>query len=207
MILQKLTAVGADGSRVMLWFDDGTKMRVAARVVLDRGLYQGMELSEAELETLRDSARRASARDRAVRIVSATAISEQSLRRRLVQRGETPEDAKEAAAWLRELGAVDDAAMAKTLVRRCLHKGYGLSRIRQELYQKGIPREHWEEALRDLPDMSEAVDRFLSRQFRGTEPDDKAVKKAAAALQRRGHNWEDIRAGLRRYTDLLEREE
>ena len=207
MILRKLTAVGNDGSRVMLWFDDGTKMRVAARVVLDRGLYQGMELSEAELETLRDSARRASARDRAVRIVSATAISEQSLRRRLIQRGERPEDAKEAAAWLRDLGAVDDAAMAKTLVRRCLDKGYGFSRIRQELYQKGIPREHWEDALRDLPDMSEAVDRFLSRQFRGAEPDDKAVKKAAAALQRRGHSWEDIRAGLRRYTDLLEREE
>ena len=50
MILQKLTAVGTDGSRVMLWFDDGTKMRVAARIITEQGLYAGKALSEEELK-------------------------------------------------------------------------------------------------------------------------------------------------------------
>lgn len=204
MILSRLTAVGTDGSRVTLWFDDGTSMKVATRVVADRGLYQGMELSEDDLAALLDTAQKASAKDRAVRIVSATSISEKELRRRLIQRGERPEDAGEAVQWLRNLGAVDDEAMAGRIVSRCVDKGYGASRIRQELYQKGIPKEYWGEALEQLPDMSEAVDRFLERRFRGQEPDQKEIQRAIGALQRRGHSWEDIHAALRRYQVVLE---
>ena len=74
MTILKITAVGTDGSRVTLWFDDGTKMKVASRVVADRGLYQGMELDEEDLASLLDTAQKASAKDRAVRIVSPPAF-------------------------------------------------------------------------------------------------------------------------------------
>ena len=201
MILQKLTAVGADGSRVMLWFDDGTKMRVAARIITEQGLYAGKALSEEDLAALQEAARRASAKDRAVRIVSTTAISERELKRRLVQRGESAEDAAEAADWLRDLGALDDEAMARRIVRRCADKGYGALRARQELQQKGIPREYWEEALAQYPDMSEAIDRFLAQKLRDRNPDRKEINRVIAALQRRGYSWEEIRSALNRFQD------
>ena len=201
MILQKLTAVGTDGSRVMLWFDDGTKMRVAARIITEQGLYAGKALSEEDLAALQEAARRASAKDRAVRIVSTTAISERELKRRLVQRGESAEDAVEAADWLRDLGALDDEAMARRIVRRCVDKGYGALRARQELQQKGIPREYWEEALAQYPDMSEAIDRFLAQKLRDRNPDRKELSRVIAALQRRGHSWEEIRSALNRFQD------
>ena len=204
MILLKLTAVGTDGSRVMLWFDDGTKMKVATRVVTDRGLYQGMELREEDLAELQDTARRASAKDRAVRIVSSTAISEKELRRRLVRKGERPEDAEEAADWLRELGALDDEAMARRIAQRCVDRGYGPGRVRQELYQKGIPREYWEEALAMVPDMSGAIDRFVEQKLRGREPDQKELQRVIGALQRRGYGWEEIRSALGRYQEGLD---
>lgn len=204
MILLKLTAVGTDGSRVMLWFDDGTKMKVATRVVAERGLYQGMELREEDLAELQDTARRASAKDRAVRIVSSTAISEKELRRRLVRKGERPEDAEEAADWLRELGALDDEAMARRIAQRCVDRGYGPGRIRQELYQKGIPREYWEEALAMVPDMSGAIDRFVEQKLRGREPDQKELQRVIGALQRRGYGWEEIRSALGRYQEGLD---
>ena len=204
MILQKLTAVGTDGSRVMLWFDDGTKMKVATRVVAERGLYQGMELREEDLAELQDTARRASAKDRAVRIVSSTAISEKELRRRLVRKGERPEDAEEAADWLRELGALDDEAMARRIAQRCVDRGYGPGRIRQELYQKGIPREYWEEALAMVPDMSGAIDRVVEQKLRGREPDQKELQRVIGALQRRGYGWEEIRSALGRYQEGLD---
>ena len=204
MILQKLTAVGTDGSRVMLWFDDGTKRKVATRVVAERGLYQGMELREEDLAELQDTARRASAKDRAVRIVSSTAISEKELRRRLVRKGERPEDAEEAADWLRELGALDDEAMARRIAQRCVDRGYGPGRVRQELYQKGIPREYWEEALAMVPDMSGAIDRFVEQKLRGREPDQKELQRVIGALQRRGYGWEEIRSALGRYQEGLD---
>lgn len=204
MILKRLTAIGRDGSRVMLWFDDGTKTRIPTALVGDFGLYGGMELSEERLSELLDAAQRDSARDRAVRIVSATSISERDLKRRLIQRGERPEDAGKAVEWLRDLGAVDDAAMAKRVVQRCIEKGYGASRMKQELYGKGIPKEYWEDALKDLPDMSDAIDRFLERRLMGVELDQKTIKKAADALARRGHSWEAISAGLRRFQAEIE---
>lgn len=202
MTLLRITALSAD--RVMLWFDDGSKMRVPLSLVGDLGLYGGMELEEDELSRLMTAAQRASAKNRAVRIVSSTSISEKNLQQRLVQRGEDPDSAREAVDWLRELGAVDDAAMARRVVERCVSKGYGKARIRQELYQKGIPRSLWEEALEAVPDMSEAIDRFLTRRLGEGKADPKAIKRAADALYRRGHSWEAISAALERYRDDFE---
>lgn len=204
MILLKMTAVGTDGSRVMLWFDDGTRMKLSTDVVVRQGLYQGMELSEEALTTLQEAAQKSSAKDRAVRIVSATSISEKALKQRLVQRGERPEDAAEAVDWLREIGAVDDAAMAKRVVARSVEKGYGTARIRQELYQKGIPKAYWDAALEAVPDMGNAIDAFLQKRLRGASPDQKELQRVTAALQRRGHSWNDIRAALLRYQENLE---
>ena len=204
MILEKITALGTGGSQVMLHFDDGSKMRAAARVVTDLGLYPGMVLDETGLSALEDSIRRSSARDRAVRIVSSAAVSQRELRRRLVRRGEREEDAEEAVAWLRDLGAVDDRATAKQVVRQGLKKGYGVSRLKQMLYQKGIPREYWEEALSELPDMAPAIRAFLHRRLSGAAPDRQELDRCIAALRRRGHTWEDIRGVLRDYPGALD---
>lgn len=203
MIIEKLTSLGTDGSRVMLHFSDGSKMRLPTALVGDFGLYGGKELSEEDLAELMNAAQKASAKQRALRIVSATAISERELQRRLVQRGEKTEDATEAVQWLKRMGAVDDCAMAKRVVESALRKGYGESRIRQELYAKGIPREFWEEALSDLPDMSSAIDSFLEKKLRGTV-DEKELKRAADALLRRGHSWSDISRALGCYKEHLE---
>ena len=121
MILIKLTALGTDGSRVMLWFDDGSKMRVPTSLVADLGLYRSMELAEDDLSRLMEETQRASARNRAVRIVSSTSISEKSLKQRLIQRGENPENAQEAVDWLRDLGALDDEG------NRCLSQHWRIS--------------------------------------------------------------------------------
>lgn len=205
MILTKMTAVGKDGSRVTLWFDDGSRMKWhgccgKTQPLPGYGALRGRPggPSGGGAKRLRQG--------RAVRIVSATSISEKELKRRLVQRGERPEDAAEAVDWLKELGAVDDGAMAKHLVSRCVEKGYGVSRIRQELYQKGIPREYWEEALSAIPDMSDSIDAFLNKRLRGQYPDQKELKRVTDALQRRGHSWSDIRAALLRYQADLELE-
>lgn len=203
MIIEKLTSLGTDGSRVMLHFSDGSRMRLPTALVGDFGLYGGKELSEDDLSALMDAAQKVSAKQRAIRIVSATAISERELQRRLEQRGEKKEDAAEAVTWLKNMGAVDDGAMAKRVVESALRKGYGESRIRQELYAKGIPGEFWEEVLSDLPDMSAAIDSFLEKKLRGTV-DEKELKRAADALLRRGHSWGDVSRALRRYKEHLE---
>lgn len=199
-----MTAVGTDGSRVRLWFEDGSKLVVSTGLVGDFGLYAGLDLDEEDLSRLQEAAQRASAKSRAVRIVSSAAVSRKELEQRLVRKGERPDDAREAADWLENIGAVNDEAMARRIVERCIAKGYGKNRIRQELVQKGIPREFRDAALEDLPDLSDGVDQFLDKKLRGTLPDRKELKRVTDALARRGFSWSEISAGIRRYQDRQE---
>ncbi len=194
------------GGRWAVLLEDGRKLRLPESVVGDYGLRPGLTFSEEELARLEADAASASARERAVRIISATNISEKELRRRLVQKGESEEDAGAAVSWLSDLNLLDDMETARQLVRRAGRKGYGPARVRQILYQKGIDRSLWDEALEELPPPDGALDEFLRARFRGERPDRQEAKRAADALMRRGHRWEDIKSALRRYADALEDE-
>lgn len=191
---------------VKVHLSDGSTLKTQDYVLAELGLYSGAVLDEAALEQLRTAAGLASAKQRAVRIVSAANISKGALEQRLTQKGESPEDARQAVSWLSELSLLDDARTAEQLVRSAVNKGYGRSRIKQILYEKRIPEEYWEEALSRIPPMEDAVDRFLERRLRGREPEEKELKRTIDALLRRGHSWQDIRAGLRRYSASLEAE-
>ena len=151
------------------------------------------------MDSLHETCGEASARNRAVRIISAAPVSRRELQSRLVQKGETEEHAQQAVQWLDELHLLDDEQLAEQIVLSGAARGYGAARIRQMLYEKRIPRELWERALEKLPPQENAIDTFLQRRFRGTKPDKKELKRATDALLRRGHSWSDIRSALERY--------
>lgn len=207
MRLEAILPPARKGARAKLVFEDGSELRVIDTVPAELALYPGMELDDAALARLRSAAGKASARARAVRIISVTGVSEQELLRRLTQKGEAPEDAEAAVAWLRELRLLDDAQTARQLVQSAVRKGYGAARIRQLLYEKRIPAEFREAALALIPDdRSDEIDSFLQKKL-GTDADEKKRRQAAAALARRGFDWQQIRAGLARYGAELDETE
>lgn len=141
-----------------------------------------------------------SARERAAALLGARPYSEKELVRKLMEKGESQAEAEEAAAWLRDIGALDEGAYASALVRHYGARGYGPARIRQEFFRRGIPKDLWDAALAELPDTEDSVDAFLQKKLRGCDLEDRAaVGRAAAGLQRRGFSWEEIRAALERY--------
>ena len=167
--------------------DNGVSLLMPASALAELGLYEGMEVPESAMASIEDTCAKASARERAVRIVSASAVSQRELELRLVQKGEREEDAKEAVQWLTELKLLDDRKTAESIVRSGAAKGYGTARIRQMLYEKRMPVQ------------DEAIDACLQRRFRGKTPDRAECKRATDALLRRGHRWSDIRRALERY--------
>lgn len=185
--------------KLRLRFEGGKTMLVFPSVVADLSLYPGMDISEAAMDSLLDTCGEASARERAVRIISAAPVSKRELQSRLVRKGETEEHAQQAVQWLDELRLLDDEQVAQQVVRSGAAKGYGAARIRQMLYEKRIPRELWDMALEALPPQHDAIDEFLQKRFRGAKPDPKELKRATDALLRRGHSWSDIRSALERY--------
>ena len=76
--------------------------------------------------------------------------------------------------------------------------------MRQELQRRGIPRQLWEDALSQLPDSAEAIDRFLRKKLGGRAPDRAMLKKLSDALLRRGFSWNDIRPALNRLGGEIE---
>ena len=176
-------------------FDDGTVMRLYRQTVQDFGLYPGLELTDEELKKLRTAAGLMSAKMRAVRIVAASSISKKDLEQRLVQKGETPEDAKTAVAWMADMELVDDRNTAQQVVSRCISRGYGLQRAKQALYEKRIPKEYWEEALADYPDQTDHIVEFLQSRL-GQEWDQRDLRRAIDALLRRGHSYSRIKQAL-----------
>lgn len=176
-------------------FEDGLTMRLYRQTVEDFGLYSGKELTEQEMKDLRKAAGEMSAKMRAVRIVSASNVSKRVLEYRLVQKGEDPKQAKQAVEWMSELNLLDDARTAEQVVHKCIHKGYGLSRAKQALYEKRIPKEFWEDALADYPDQTDKILEFLRSRLKNGY-DEKEVRRATDALLRRGHSYQEIRRAM-----------
>ena len=181
--------------RYWVTFDDGTRLGLYRQTVEDFGLYTGKEFSEEEMEALLTAAGQMSAKMRAVRIVSASSVSKKDLEQRLVRKGEDPEQAREAVRWMADLKLVDDRNTAEAVVHSCISKGYGLQRAKQALYEKRIPKEYWEEALRDYPEQMEKILSFLRSRL-VADADEKQIKKCVDALLRRGHSYRTIREAL-----------
>lgn len=196
MRIESLKAAPDRAGRFWLRFDDGKKLGLYRQTVEEFGLYPGKELSREELDRLLAAAGEMSARMRAVRIVSASNVSCKDLQERLIRKGENPDQAQQAVAWMEELKLVDDRKTAEAVVHSCISKGYGLARARQALYEKRIPKEFWEEALTDYPDQSEKIAAFLRSRLT-SDSDEKQVKRAVDALLRKGHSYGRIRQVLR----------
>ncbi len=181
--------------RYWVRFSDQSTLGVYRQTVEDFELFPGKTLTDEEMETLRQEAGKMSARMRAVRILTASNVSSRDLQQRLIRKGENPEQAQEAVAWMTEKNLLDDSQTAAQIVARCVARGYGVSRARQMLYEKQIPRELWDEALASYPDQLEKIVAFLRERLEA-HPQQRDIKRATDALQRRGHSWNDIRRGL-----------
>lgn len=191
-----MSAVPDRAGRYTLRFEDGLVLRLYRQTMEDFALCAGLELDDTQIERLRRAAGEMSAKMRAVRIVSASTVTAKDLEQRLTRKGETPEQAKQAVAWMQELDLVDDRQAAEQIVRRCAAKGYGIARARQALYEKRVPKSLWEEALADYPDQTEHIVRFLQSRL-GDSWTPQELRKAADALLRRGHSYSEIRQALK----------
>ena len=196
MKLEKLEPLDSP-NYLRLIFEDGKRLKAPAFKVVELGLTPGAEVTPEVFLALENAQSLASCKERAVRILTASGLSRRELQKRLVQKGESEEDAEAAVAWLEELHLVRSASM----------RGYGAARAKSILYEKGIPKELWDEALEELPEMDGAIDTFLRRKLDGRTLDAKQIKKTVDALLRRGHSYHDIQAGLRRYEASLSLEQ
>ena len=198
MRIDRIEASQHKRGRVLVFLEDGACLKITEQELLDFGLRAGDELDKPTLDRLKEAAGVSNVKATAADLIGKRAMSRRDLERKLREKGASEAEARYAAEWLEAIGAINDADYAALLVRHCAQLGYGPARIRDKLYEKGVPRELWEDALDTLPDQSEDVDRFLRSKLRGELPDEKEKKRLTDALLRRGFSWGDVKAAWNR---------
>lgn len=184
--------------RFTLIFDDGTELKTTLGIITGRFIRSGMDFDEEAYNELVSASGLAMAKARALRIINARPMSREELRKRLIEKGETPENAEACADWLCRMGLINDVEYAGSVVRHYAAKGYGSARIKQELRHHGVPREMWDEAMLQMPEQDAYLERFIRARLH--DPGDRAqVKKVSDALFRRGYSWEQIKHALNEF--------
>lgn len=223
MKIMKLEPSQHKQGRWLVWLEDGSLVRLGEGDVVSLGLYAGKELTDREGEALAAAEVQGRLNERAVALISARPMSRRELvdklsaptrrRKKPGQEDEARPDpeqlererealrqgAERSADWLEGLGLLNDEEYAGTVARHYAAKGYGLRKIQDELYRRGVPRDHWAQAMDGIERADSALDGLLQRRMRGAEPTRDNLKKASDYLARRGFSWEEISEAIERY--------
>ena len=194
MRIERIEASKHKRGRVLVFLEDGACLKITEQELLDFRLRSGDELDGEALERLKSAAGASSTKAAAADLIGRRAMSRRDLEKKLREKGASEADARYAAEWMEAIGAIDDAAYAAALVRHCAGLGYGPARVREKLYEKGVPRELWEDALEELPEDGGQIDAFLQSRLRGRTPEEKEKRRLTNTLLRRGFSWGEVRA-------------
>mgnify|MGYP001048537343 FL=1 len=205
MRIERVEASKHKRGRVLVFLEDGACLKITEQELLDFGLRAGDQMDDEALARLREAAGISNMKVTAADLVGKRAMSRCELEKKLVERGASHSEARYASEWLEAIGAIDDRDYAAVLVRHYGRMGYGPARVREKLYEKGVPRELWDEALEELADSAAQIDGFLTGKLRGRTPDERERRRLTSALLRRGFSWGDVKAAwLRQGQELPE---
>lgn len=192
-----------DPDRVSVFVDGAFRMGLSAEVVLAAGLRVGDVVDDARLAELERRDLTWQAREAALRLLAVRPRSAAELARRLRLKGYAPEIGEEVIGRLRELGMIDDAAFAGTLVRDHVRlRPQGARRLANELRSKGVDDETARAAIRETMAGEQTDERELARRAaekwrpRAGEDPARARRRLHGFLARRGFDGEVIREVL-----------
>lgn len=206
MRIERIEASKHKRGRILVFLEDGACLKITEQELLDFGLRSGDQLDQEALGRLKEAAGVSNTRAAAADLIGKRAMSRRDLERKLQEKGASGAEARYAAEWLEAIGALNDAEYAAALARHYSRLGYGPARVREKLYEKGVPRELWEDALEELPEDGGQVDAFLRNKLRGRTPDEKEKRRLTNALLRRGFPWGEVKAAWRRLGEEMQEE-
>lgn len=198
MRIDRIEASKHKRGRILVFLEDGACLKITEQEALDFGLRAGDELDEKTLRRLKDAAGISNVKATAANLVGKRAMSRAGLEKKLREKGASEHEIRYAAEWMEAIGAIDDADYAATLAHHYGQLGYGPAYVRQKLYEKGVPRDLWDDAVAVLPEAEEQIERFLQTKLHGSLPDEKEKKRLTDALMRRGFSWGDVQRVMNR---------
>lgn len=125
--------------------------------------------------------------------------TEQQLRKKLADLFYPEDIAEQAVAYVKSYHYIDDVRYAVNYIE-CKKESSSIRRLEQELYQKGVSHESFEQALQqiDTPDEEQQIRDLLEKKhYSGEEADRGETERMIRFLLRRGYQLSAIRRVMR----------
>lgn len=186
---------------LQLFIDGEAAVKIDAETFALSGLKPGDSISDEELRALIAGSNERRANEKALNLLERRNHSKKELEEKLTRAGIAKDAARDAASHMEELGLLDDESYARDCAREMFErKLYGKLRVRQELRQKGIDPALIEELLEEYGGEDATLSNMrniLSKKYPSYMEDEKVRRRAAAALNRMGYSYEDIRGAMK----------
>lgn len=194
----KITSIKAqikNQERVSIYIDGKYDFSLDQGQLLSARLFTGKEITEKELQVLKDESAFGKALGRALDYIMRRPRSVKELRDYAWRKQWEPEMRDRVIARLQEKGYLDDVKFAEIWVRhRGLGKPISARKLRLELKQKGITDDVADAALAVGNEFNEqgALRQLIAKKRARYEDE----RKFIAYLMRQGFRYDDIRSGL-----------
>lgn len=144
----------------------------------------------------------AQTKEKALRLLEFRTHSEKELFVKLKRTGAEDETINSVMEFLKEYNLVDDEKYAINYALDLQNlKKFGKNRIIGELSKKGIAREYIQQAVENLPDVSDDVlSELVAKRLKGNF-DNKNKEKAIRYFLYRGYSLDDIKRAIQKQTE------
>lgn len=194
-----------DPERMSVFLDEAFAFGLHADLVLEHGLYAGLELDESTAAAIlaADEIRRATAT--ALNSLAYRARSEGEIVQRLRQKGYAPAAIDATIERLRGWHYVDDRDFASRWIEnRQEHRPRSERMLAQELRQKGVDPATITESIAEaeIDEVTDARELVLKQRAKrsGLDPETES-RRITGFLSRRGYSWDVIRRALEQDED------
>ena len=128
-------------TKVVLRFNDDSKMDISKNTYLEFKLYPKKELSKKELKAIKDRDALDKYYNFALKSVSSSLQCEKQIRDKLIKKGANKSQIEYIIKELNKYNLIDESALIDTIIEYSNYKLYGENRIREEFKKKGISKE------------------------------------------------------------------
>lgn len=175
--------------------ESGKKVFVNEMIVSDFRLFEGREITPAELCSITSADIARKAKKRALYLLGERAFCRAELLSKL-EKSYGAEVAENAVCYVEELGYINDedyaAKYAEYLIKR---KKHGVYRAKQEMLRKGLARELCENALAEFTEeeLDEELLSLIRKKYIEKISDFDGRRRTVAALVRRGYDYSSVK--------------
>jgi regulatory protein len=201
MVIVKLVQ---KGENVIIYFDDGSSLRLDYNSIIGKDFRRNDEISENEFESLKKQSNRIVIKNSAFLYLSLRIHSKGELIQKLNKKGFEKELIKDVLNELEEKNILDDEYFARKFSEEKIHsKKWGLGKVKSHLYLKGIKREIIDKVLSEFADdeiiLENAIYLLAKKKkfFANKQLSDQQLnQKLFSFLKSRGFNYELIQKAL-----------